>query len=79
MSSLEFDLSIVDGETAITEISFLADGRICLFGASREVLELLGTLNLGDNRLGARLNSLNSSAVTVGPTEAGIEEGSTNL
>ncbi len=68
----EFDLSIADDETAITEISFLPDGRICLFGASREVLELLGTLNLGDDALGLRLTSLRSSKVTGTPPTDGI-------
>lgn len=64
MSLPESDLTIADDETAITEISFLPDGRICLFGASREVLELLGRLNLGDSALGSRLTSLQSSMVT---------------
>ncbi|HQX53827.1 MAG TPA: hypothetical protein PLY87_24735 [Planctomycetaceae bacterium] len=50
------DLS--DDETAITELTFLPDGRICLFGASREVLELLGMLQLGDTSLDARLAAL---------------------
>lgn len=50
------DLS--DDETAITELTFLPDGRICLFGASREVLELLGSLQLGDAALDSRLAAL---------------------
>lgn len=54
------DLDVADEETAITEISFLPDGRICLFGASREVLELLGSLDLGDERLNSRLACLPS-------------------
>ncbi len=47
-----------DEETAVTEITFLPDGRICLFGASREVLELLGSLELGDASLDSRLAAL---------------------
>ncbi|MES2789177.1 MAG: hypothetical protein V4719_06110 [Planctomycetota bacterium] len=72
MSSPEFDLTTADDETAITEISFLPDGRICLFGASREVLELLGRLNLGDSALGSRLTSLRSSMVSDDSSTAGI-------
>jgi hypothetical protein len=52
-----------DGETAITELTFLPDGRICLFGASREVLEVLGFLNLGDASLDARLAAVRSSGI----------------
>ena len=47
-----------DDETAVTEITFLPDGRICLFGASRQVLELLGSLELGDPSLDSRLAAL---------------------
>ncbi len=54
LSVQPFD-GICDTETAITEITFLPDGRLCLFGASREVLELLGSLDLGDASLDSRL------------------------
>ena len=50
-----------DDETAITEITFLSDGRLCLFGASREILELLGSLQLGDSSLDSRLASLRTT------------------
>ena len=53
--------SFCDEETAITEMTFLPDGRICLFGASREVLDLLGMLQLGDTSLDARLAALRTS------------------
>lgn len=33
-----------DDETAITEIELLPDGRICVFGMSKQVLELLSAL-----------------------------------
>lgn len=62
------DLEILDEETAITEITFLPDGRICLFGASHQILELLGELNLGDTPLNARLASVHAS--TPVPTQA---------
>lgn len=47
-----------DDETAITEITLLPDGRLCLFGASRQVLELLADLHLGDESLHLRLAAL---------------------
>lgn len=53
---------LCDEETAITEITFLPDGRLCLFGASRELLELLGSLNLGDAALDIRLAAARCAA-----------------
>lgn len=47
-----------DDESRMTEISFLPDGRICVFGLSREVLQLLGDLDLGDPGLTRRWESL---------------------
>jgi hypothetical protein len=44
-----------DDETRTSEITILPDGRICLFGASRELLELLGDMDLGDPTLDQRL------------------------
>jgi hypothetical protein len=38
-----------DDETNVTEIELLPDGRICLFGASREVLTVLDELLDGRN------------------------------
>jgi hypothetical protein len=57
------DNKLTDDETAMTEISFLPDGRICLFGASREIIELLWTLNLGDRALLARHLSIQAVAI----------------
>jgi hypothetical protein len=51
-----------DDETSITEISFLPDGRICVFGSSREVLEVLESLELGDPELDARIEHLRRQA-----------------
>ncbi|HEY8749708.1 MAG TPA: hypothetical protein VIM11_17125 [Tepidisphaeraceae bacterium] len=41
-----------DDETSITEITIQPDGRIYVFGTSRQVLEVLQVLNPGDARLG---------------------------
>jgi hypothetical protein len=41
-------------ETRVTEISIAADGRIYVFGASRQVIELLSDLQLGDPSLDRR-------------------------
>jgi len=35
-------------ETRVTEITIAADGRIYVFGASQQVLQLLDDLHLGD-------------------------------
>jgi hypothetical protein len=43
----ESDLN-ADDETTITEISILPDGRVCVFGASLEVVEVLATLESRD-------------------------------
>jgi hypothetical protein len=59
-----FDADSTDEETALTEISFLPDGRICLFGASREIVNLLLEINLGDQSLLARHLSMTSAAPT---------------
>lgn len=50
-----------DDETNITELNFLPDGRICVFGMSREVLELLSDLALGDPALARRRERLRES------------------
>ena len=60
-------------ETNLTEIELTADGRICIFGASREVLELLDAAGLADNRLQARLHHVQNTtshelATTPGPS-----------
>ena len=61
---------LTDDETAMTEISFLPDGRICLFGASREIIELLWTLNLGDRALLARHLSIQAAATRSGAIQS---------
>lgn len=58
VSSFEDCEDLGDGESAVSEMTFLPDGRICLFGASRELLELLSSLNLGDASLDIRLAAI---------------------
>ena len=55
------DDDLCDEETAITEITFLPDGRLCLFGASREILEIIGSLQLGDPSLDSRRAALRTT------------------
>ena len=47
-----------DEETSITDIEIGADGRIYVFGASREVLEMLKEIGFTDKHLQARLDAL---------------------
>jgi hypothetical protein len=54
------DVSAAD-EFAATEITILPDGRVCLFGASRQVLELLRDVGLGDPMLDRRLAALEAT------------------
>jgi hypothetical protein len=58
---------VADDETAMTEIVLLPDGRVCLFGASLAILELLGDLQLGDGGLDARLAAARGSGSAVLP------------
>ncbi|MEX0611460.1 MAG: hypothetical protein WD738_17260 [Pirellulales bacterium] len=47
-----------EDETNVTDIELLPDGRICVFGTSLEVLELLDQLQCGaDSLVSARLAS----------------------
>jgi hypothetical protein len=48
-----------DDETNVTDIDLLPDGRICVFGTSVEVLEVLDQLQCGaDSMIRERLDSL---------------------
>ncbi len=54
-------------ETSVTEIEIGSDGRIYIFGASREVLELMRDIGFEDEHLRTRLaamSQLNSAAET---------------
>lgn len=58
-----------DDETSITEIELMPDGRIYLFGASRQVLEAIDGLQQGRNiGIRARL-TLPDSPSSVPPPE----------
>ena len=47
---------MADDETRISEITILPDGRVCVFGMSRELLEILDGWNLGDADLRERID-----------------------
>lgn len=62
-------------ESNITEFEFLSDGRICIFGASREVLEVLDRLQYGhDDVVSSRLN-IQQEQVAVSQPIAAVETG----
>jgi len=48
-------------ESNLTELEIGPDGRIYVFGASSEILELLDKIRFGDNRLGDRLQQIKSA------------------
>lgn len=45
------DTCVVDAQTLMTEITIQPDGRVFVFGASRQVLEALRLLQPRDRRL----------------------------
>jgi hypothetical protein len=53
----EIDVALLD-ESSISEINILSDGRICIFGASMQVLEMLDATSLGDLSLRRRIEAL---------------------
>jgi len=48
-------------ESMITEINILPDGRVCLFGASRQVLELLDAIDWDEASLQSRIDQIHAS------------------
>jgi hypothetical protein len=48
----------LENDNSISEIDILPDGRVCLFGASRQVLEVLDAIPLGDPALRGRIERL---------------------
>jgi hypothetical protein len=48
----------VEDDSSISEINILPDGRVCLFGVSQQVLEMLDSISLGDPALRNRIDSL---------------------
>jgi hypothetical protein len=51
-------------ETHLTEITIQPDGRVYVFGLSRQVLELLGDLRPRDASLGRLLRQARAAVVT---------------
>ncbi len=48
-------------DASISEINILPDGRVCLFGASQQVLEVLDAIPLGDPALRTRIDCLHAA------------------
>lgn len=54
---------LADDETNITEIELLPDGRICVFGTSLEVLEVLDQLQGGgDSNVRQRMDTCETNS-----------------
>ena len=54
--------ALVD-ETLVTEISIGADGRVCIFGLSREVLEVMADLEPANHSLQQRLRAIRQATL----------------
>ncbi|NLF08438.1 MAG: hypothetical protein GX594_10725 [Pirellulaceae bacterium] len=61
-----------ENDSSISEINILPDGRVCIFGASQQVLEALDAMQLGDPSLSTRIDALRS----VGERAAATHEAS---
>lgn len=70
-------------ETNITEIELLPDGRICVFGTSLEVLDVLDELQGGtDPRIQQRLHAREHTRDETPPlahTQVELNKGPTNV
>ena len=55
----------IEDETCITEITFQPDGRIYVFGTSREMLEILECLQPHDARLNRLLSTTRDGEVNL--------------
>ncbi len=51
----------LDDESAMTEITILPDGRVCLFGASRQILDVFDALSWSESSLKERLERLHAA------------------
>ena len=51
----------LEDDASISEINILPDGRVCLFGASQQVLEMLDAILLGDPTLSSRIECLRTT------------------
>ena len=70
----EISVSLED-DSSISEINILPDGRVCLFGASQQVLEVLDAIPLGDPALRNRIDGLCTSDVQQAVTLNGVCSG----
>jgi len=57
----------LEDESAISEINILADGRICIFGASLPILEMLAAVQLGDEALRRRIEAIRTAQARLAP------------
>ena len=62
----------VNDESSISEINILPDGRVCVFGASQQVLEVLDAIPLDDAALQDRIECLHAGSTVA--RERGTEE-----
>jgi hypothetical protein len=51
----------LEEDDSLCEINILPDGRVCLFGASKKVLEALDAVPLGDPALTSRIERLRTT------------------
>jgi hypothetical protein len=56
-----------DDETDLSEITILPDGRVYVFGMSRQVLELLENLRAGEPRIRALLEQARAAETRAAP------------
>lgn len=63
MTNLRGNSVSLEDDSSISEINILPDGRVCLFGASRQVLEILDAISLGDPSLKSRVDRLDTTEV----------------
>ena len=69
-------LSLED-DSQISEINILPDGRVCLFGASRRILEIMDAIPLGAPELKERIERLRTTDVRQADEKATCRGGST--
>ncbi len=58
---------VPEDESSISEINILPDGRICIFGTSLQVLEMLDAIPLGDPALRRRVEAVCMVKARPGP------------
>jgi hypothetical protein len=61
-------------ESNLTELEIGPDGRVYVFGASSEILELLDKVRFGDNGLGDRLRQIKLAQSAVSLPRAKTQE-----